>query len=60
MKRAHCSITTNYRSSQRILNEADVLIRNNLQRLAQQSHPNPLHASSDVASFDQNILVLSL
>ena len=27
----------NYRSSQRILNEADVLIRNNLQRLAQQS-----------------------
>ena len=49
----------NYRSSQRILNEADVLIRNNIQRLAQQSHPNPLHASSDVASFDQNISVLS-
>ena len=49
----------NYRSSQRILNEADVLIRNNSQRLAQQSNPNPLQASSDVANADQNISVLS-
>ena len=49
----------NYRSSQRILNEADALIRNNIQRLAQQSHPNPLQASSDVASFEENITILS-
>ena len=30
-----------------------------VQRLAQQSYPNPLQASSDVANADQNISVLS-
>ena len=49
----------NYRSSQRILNDANTLIRHNRYRLAQKDFPNPLKASSKVANYDQDITVLS-